>query len=157
MSSAVGYAMVKEIFNGYNPKEEMIIIFFTSCLALFVAFSTKQIFTIDLTQKIIFDHLWIVGIKIGKRYSLNSVQKIFFNRNKYVKRTYTASRMPFWIFGKDRPQFIYDSYLKFDSGEKIKFISRTDKDQLISELTTVNQIINTEVYDNTSGEAVLVC
>ncbi|MFM7859138.1 MAG: hypothetical protein ACKO96_46250, partial [Flammeovirgaceae bacterium] len=134
-----------------------IIILIAVCFTLFVAFSTMEFLFIDLTRKILFEYVWFLGIKIGRKTQFTSIDKIFFNRNKYVKQTYVMLKMPFWVFDKNHEEFVFDSFLKIKSGEKIKFISRTDKDQLISELIAVNQIIKTKVYDNTSGEAVLVC
>ena len=65
-------------------------------------------------------------------------------------------RLPFLIFDKNHNEFVFDSFLKLRSGEKIRFISRSDKEELIRELLIINQSIKTVVYDNTSGEAVQV-
>jgi uncharacterized protein (DUF2249 family) len=65
-------------------------------------------------------------------------------------------RLPFLIFDKNHNEFVFDSFLKLRSGEKIRFISRSDKEELIRELLIINRSIKTVVYDNTSGEAVQV-
>ena len=154
--SAIGYAQVKSIFYGHYPNQTSITIVFAVFFVLFVAFSTKEFLSIDLKQRILFEYVWFLGLKIGKRTQFDSIEKIFFNRNKYVKRTYVMLRLPFLIFDKNHNEFVFDSFLKLRSGEKIRFISRSDKEELIRELLIINQSIKTVVYDNTSGEAVQV-
>jgi uncharacterized protein (DUF2249 family) len=60
------------------------------------------------------------------------------------------------IFDKNHNEFVFDSFLKLRSGEKIKFISRSDKGKLMKDLLEINRELRIQIYDNTSGEAILI-
>lgn len=65
-------------------------------------------------------------------------------------------RLPFLIFDKNHNEFVFDSFLKLRSGEKIAFISRSDKEKLMKDLLEINRELRIQIYDNTSGEAILI-
>ncbi|UXE65130.1 MAG: hypothetical protein KA713_11540 [Chryseotalea sp. WA131a] len=46
--------------------------------------------------------------------------------------------------------------MKLRSGEKIAFISRSDKEKLMKDLLEINRELRIQIYDNTSGEAILI-
>jgi uncharacterized protein (DUF2249 family) len=60
------------------------------------------------------------------------------------------------IFDKNHNEFVFDSFLKLRLGEKIAFISRSDKEKLMKDLLEINRELRIQIYDNTSGEAILI-
>ena len=121
--------------------------------AVLVLWTTLEYVEIDVTKKTIYNYVSFVGLKFGKRESFDGIEKIFINRRKYGRG---SNIFPRSIVNRVHYEFVFQSYIKFSDGEKMEFAADHDCEKLIERLKAMNSVFKTDLYNNTSGEAVLI-
>lgn len=122
-------------------------------VAAFILWSTRQFVEIDVAQRWVHHYISIAGLKIGRKDRFEGIEKIYINRRKYSQGSYIFPRS---IVNEIQYGFFFQSYVKFSDGDKIELAAHRDKDILVDQLTEMNRVLQTEIYDNTSGEAVRI-
>lgn len=124
-------------------------------IAAILSFLSLLIFTarggleIDLEKNIYREYmsfLWI--IRIGKPVKIKAVEYIFINSDTVSRKKYTAHTSQSSTF-KNRE---YNAFIKFSNGDKIKIMSRKNKQPLLEYSTALAKQMGTSLVDYTEEE-----
>jgi len=84
-------------------------------------------------------------LKVGPAIQYDFLDKIFINTSKISQRVYTAHTSISTVHSKR----VYNAFLKLGEGEKIKLLSKTDKEALKRKLEPVAHALGIMIEDNT--------
>ena len=108
MYLGVLFAMLGLIFMILDVVVALVFLFLT-----LLVFSTIYKLAIYKDEKIYHDYLWIFGLKKGKKYTFESIDKLVMTKGKYKQRF--NSRGSTTVIEYD----IYKAYIVFDQDKKI--------------------------------------
>jgi hypothetical protein len=124
-------------------------------IAAILSFLSLLIFTarggleVDLEKKTYREYmsfLWV--IRMGKPVKIKAVEYIFINSNNVSRKIYTAHTSQSSTF-KDRE---YNAFIKFSNGDKVKIMSRKDKQPLLEYSSALAKQMETSLVDYTTEE-----
>ena len=128
---AFGYvapiAFLIKIFT--NSIDELSLAFYGLALFTGVVFLfTEWTLEINVDEKTFRQNLRFLIFKVGSKYSYNRIEKIFINKTHRQ----------------------YQAFIKLENGEKSILDCDSDKDHLIKRLLEYNQLLKTNILDNSA-------
>ena len=99
---------------------------------------------IDKTSRTYLEYKSFFFFKTGSKKKYSDVEKIFVNISKSTQRLYTAHTSHSSTFSN----VVFNAFLKFNDGEKIKLKSKRSKAQLIKYLEPISRFLNVPIEDN---------
>ncbi len=140
-----------------NNEWPLMLSFFGSVMLMYLVFATTKFVEIDCNQNRIFEYVSIFWMKIGTKSDFKGIEKIYINSMKYRSNIGMApSNMIAAWFWPDLSGAILNVYLKDHSGEKYFLFEERNKKKLYRRLVNANEVLKTQIFDNTSGVAVLI-
>ncbi len=110
-------------------------------LSSLVIFTTHYRLTVDYTNKVYHDYLWILGFKTGDKGKFENIEYVF------IKKITVTQKMNLQSLSSTVKKEVYDGYLKFSEKDKIHLMTRDSKKDLIEKLRAISRLLNVRIMD----------
>ena len=109
-----------------------------------IIWTTRYITEINPIKKYVHEYVWLMGGKVGKPESFDSIEKTFINSVN------TAQRMTSYGGNVNTARYLeFIGFVKLDNGEKIELMRDTDEDYVFEKMEKISKKLGTQLFDNT--------
>jgi len=127
----------------YAQSKAVILIWIALSPLVPLLWTTRKILEINLDKKIYIVYTWMLGYKLGKGKSYDSIENMYLKQVDDLQRS-TSQEKNVTSFGSSD----FAAFIKFRNGDTLELIKSKDREKIWKDLLVLNKKINTSLIDN---------